>query len=142
MLYCYTICIYNKEIASLLIVAFFRRSTNGDWETGNFHGVLFTSHDVITKNTYVITHKYGRQRSTLFSGSDEQFGGDSSKKVDKGHTFLTLTFTRALRKNVKKRLKLADGDSHAFGGQSGIGMLVFWIYSICTSYFSVIRVMR
>ena len=96
-------------------VCSYRSATDRGWRSGNFQGLLFTSSDHVTSHTHIISHKYERQRSHTSSSNDQDVTSGGGGASEKQHTFLNVTFTRALKRNVKKRLKLADGDSHSLG---------------------------
>lgn len=85
---------------------------------GDHEGLLVSCTDHLSQNVIIMSNKTWTNH-----GQPTPDVAPDGKPMDKGHGFLTVTFTRALRKNVKKRMKkLAfDGimeDSSPFNNQS------------------------
>ena len=75
------------------------------WQTGSLGGILLTCDDRLNRNVQVAANRVwspqGMAKPNLF--------GDI-KPRDKTHGFINFTYTRALRRNVKKRLRRLNGD--------------------------------
>ena len=89
-------------------------SDDSAWCAGDHEGVLLTSDTKLNQNVLIMANKtwsfHGQPVPNLFTDPE-------AKPRDKSHGFITVTFTRALRKNVKKRMKRMAQEG--FGTEEG-----------------------
>jgi hypothetical protein len=77
------------------------------WQKGIQEGLLMSCRDNLTHDTHIVTSRlwrsdHGSSPLTIYQGNQPQ--------REQTHVFSSLTFTRALRKNVKKRLQKLNID--------------------------------
>ncbi|XP_061177950.1 intermembrane lipid transfer protein VPS13B-like [Saccostrea echinata] len=79
------------------------------WEEGPFLGILMSCKKEISDDIQILSHKTGfhSQHSTLHKTGESQ-------SRDVTHGFLNFTFTRALCKNVAKKMRKLNADLAAF----------------------------
>ena len=73
------------------------------WTVGGCDGILLTSLDSISRNTYLHGEK-AEKLTSIIEPSGEIVDPDPS------HSFITVTLTKALKKNVRRKLMLDDPD--------------------------------
>lgn len=79
------------------------------WEEGPFLGILMSCRKEISEDIQILSHKSGYH--TQHSASHK--AGESQSR-DVTHGFLNFTFTRALCKNVAKKMRKLNADLAAF----------------------------
>lgn len=82
-------------------------SGSGQWQKGAEQGILMCCRDSLSHDTHIISSRlwsgdHGSATLTMFQGNQPQ------REIP--HGFISLTFTRALRRNVKKRLQKLNID--------------------------------
>lgn len=79
------------------------------WEEGPFLGILMSCRKEISDDVQILSHKSGLQSQHSISHKS----GESHSR-DVTHGFLNFTFTRALCKNVAKKMRKLNADLAAF----------------------------
>ncbi|XP_071944934.1 intermembrane lipid transfer protein VPS13B-like [Antedon mediterranea] len=95
--------VYSKlkcKIGGLNVKHYIKR--NKSWTTGPYKGVILSCTDTITKQLPLVTKVTSHKSSTSYGLYSQR--SPAKSRDSKAHGFLTLTFTRALSKSVKKRL--------------------------------------
>ena len=105
--------VYTKVIAKVTAVDVrhvHRATPTGAWQRGDFQGLLFTSCDLLTTNTSVTSGKTSRRRLTtpLSGPHPTEVLSEVTSDSAASHSFVHVTFTRALKRSVWRKLKLAE----------------------------------
>ncbi|KAL4227239.1 Vacuolar protein sorting-associated protein 13B [Mactra antiquata] len=100
--------VYSKlkiNIGAASILHYDRHSDGGEWKTGINEGVLMSCRDVLSRDTQIVSSRlWSKDRRSSETPSVTMFiGSQPSREIS--HGFFSLTLTRALRKNVRKRLQ-------------------------------------
>ena len=119
---------------------FFIFSGSKSWEKGANGGVLVTCRDMLSHDTHIVTSRiwsHDRSRSSPNLEATLSFPGNQGNR-ELSHGFLNLTFTRALRKNVKKRLQklnveMVIGDHNESGESIGKFFFHKYVSEVCMS---------
>ena len=88
-----------QSCIKLIIFLFIR---NGQWKVGSYEGIILTCGDRVTRNVHMVTHK----PTHPVARANKMQLNDAKTCAEPGHGFLSVTFTRALTKNVRKKLKM------------------------------------
>lgn len=115
-------------------------SGDNTWIQGQNGGILMTCRDVWSHDTHVVTSRIWaleRNRSSPTTVTSSAFPGTMGTR-ELSHGFLNLTFTRALRKNVKKRLQklnveIPTGDTSGSGDALGKFYFHKYVSEVCIS---------
>ena len=124
--------VYTKVVAKVAGVDVrhaCRASQEAAWQTGDFYGLLFTSSDLLSTNTCTTSGRTtSRRRHTTSLSASHPVASDllpemtSSSEAAPSHAFVTLTFTRALKRSVWRKFKL--GESSAVIGRDSAAAAV------------------
>ncbi len=86
----------------MLKLVYFR--DKGDWLPGPLEGLLLSSSARLTHNVHIASNKAWTGKTTSNPPMDP------TKPRDNAHGFCTISFYRALKSNIRKRLRKLNGD--------------------------------
>ncbi|WAR00328.1 VP13B-like protein [Mya arenaria] len=85
----------------------YRNSTKEDWKAGSHGGILMSSKGSLSHDTHIITPRSwssDHHHGNMGQGGAPMYPSNPASR-EAGHGFLNVTFTHALRRNLKQRLK-------------------------------------
>ncbi|XP_014791410.2 intermembrane lipid transfer protein VPS13B [Octopus bimaculoides] len=95
----------KANIGSVSITQHFRRSDSNNWRKGPYEGIILSCTPDLVSNTQIVGPRlWSLSDNGLQTSTVNLFQSTTDQPREKRHGFLSLTFTRALCKNVKRRL--------------------------------------